>query len=369
MLVGINEQGDYLTLTESLTEAALLQLRKMKVFCPHCKEEMILKAGAIKIPHFAHTAHTACASLFAEGESSIHLLGKRQLFNRLQQLEEDVQLECYLPHIQQRPDLLITKKHPYALEFQCSRIPVSLLEKRTKGYRDAEIIPLWLLKTPSTFLRKGSIFRASFTHFHQQFIQKDYLITYAPETEQFHYFCHFIFLHGNTFLVRLLSLPLGAQVFPFYEPKKLKEEGFNEMFSEYTRYRLKFLNNRLFYSQKGVSDLFLRAVYELRLPREKLPLFIGIPVVHAGDIPSFSAEWQLMLFYFLYCHGLALGNIRESTIYHFLSWAGLPATAEACQAVKEYVRILEILSIQEVRTAYSTEQLIQAVFDEWIAIS
>ncbi len=369
MLVAINEHGDYLPLTESLTEAALLQLRKTKAFCPHCKERVVLKAGAIKIPHFAHTVNTACASLFTEGESYMHLLGKQQLFNRLQRLEEDVQLECYLPHLQQRPDLLIRKKQSYAIEFQCSRIPISLLKERTQGYQNAQIIPIWLLKTPSSFLQKGSILKASFTQFHQQFIQKDYLITYAPETEQFHYFCHFIFLHGNTFLARLVSLPLKAQVFPFYEPKKLKEEGFNEMFSEYTRYRLKFLNNRLFYSKKGVNDLFLRAVYELRLPREKIPLFIGIPVVHARAIPVFSAEWQLMLLYFLYCHGLSCKNMKKSKIYYFLSWASLPATEQALQAVQEYLRILETLSIREVGGAYSTGQLIQVVFNELIAIN
>ncbi len=369
MLVAINEHGEYVALTESLTEAALQQLRNSKVYCPHCKKALILKAGAIKIPHFAHTVHTACTSLFAEGESFAHLLGKQQLYNRLQQLGEEVELECYLPDLQQRPDLLVTKKRLYALEFQCSRIPLSLLAERTKGYEAANIMPVWLLKTPSSFLGKGTILNISFTQFHQQFIQHDYLITYAPETEQFHYFCHILFLQGNTFLVRLISLPLKEQVFPFYEPKKMRKEGFNEMFSEYTRYRLKFLKSRLFYSQKGVNDLFLRAVYELRLPREKLPLFIGIPVVHASGIPVFSAEWQLLFFYFLYCHGLSAVQVREDTIYYFLSWAGLPATEQACWAVTEYVQLLETLSITEVRASFSKEQLIDHVYTQIIAIN
>lgn len=369
MLVAINEQGEYLTLTESLTEAAIQQLRKTKVYCPHCKETMVLKAGTIKIPHFAHLANTACDSLFAEGESYLHLLGKQQLFRRLQQLGEDVQLECYLPHLQQRPDLLITKKQRYAIEFQCSRIPPSLFQERTEGYHSVGIIPTWLLKTPSSLLQKGSILKASFNEFQQQFIHGDYLITYAPETQSFHYFCHSLYLHGNMRLVRVISLPLEVQVFPFYQPKRMTEEGFNEMFLEYTKYRLKFLRNRLFYSQKGVNDLFLRAVYELRLPREKLPLFIGIPVPHAGNIPVFSAEWQLLLFYFLFCHGLSFHDMRESTIDYFLSWASLPTTEDAGQAVKEYLKIVETLSIKEVRAPYSKQQLIHAIFIELFAIN
>ncbi|MGN7116331.1 competence protein CoiA [Lysinibacillus odysseyi] len=368
MLVAINEHGEHVTLTESLTEAALQRLRKTKVYCPHCKKALILKAGAIKIPHFAHTADTACVSLFAEGESFTHLLGKQQLYNHLQQLGEEVQLECYLPHLQQRPDLLVTRKRLYALEFQCSRIPLPMMAERTKGYQTANIMPVWLLKTPSSFLKKGTVLKFSLTQFHQQFIQDNYLITYAPETEQFHYFCHFFFLQGNTFLARLISLSLKEQVFPFYEPKKMRKEGFNEMFSEYTRYRLRFLKNRLFYSQKGVSDLFLRAVYELRLPREKLPLFIGIPVTQASGIPVFSAEWQLLFFYFLYCHGLSATQVREDTMKYFLSWAGFPVTEQACRAVTEYIRILEKLSIRKVESSYSMEQLIELVFDQIIAI-
>lgn len=369
MLVAINEQGEYLALTTSVTEAALQQLRTMNVYCPHCKEQMILKAGAVKIPHFAHLAHTSCDALFAEGESYLHLLGKRQLFERLQQLGEDVQLECYLPHLQQRPDLLVTKKRPYALEFQCSRIPHDLFLQRTEGYRRAGIIPVWVLKTPPSFLQKEGILQASFSLFHQQFMQKDHLITYAPETQQFHYFCHFIYLHGNMFLARSISLPLAAQVFPFYEPKRMKKEGLIEMLSEYTRYRLKFLRSRLFYSQKGVNDLFLRAVYELRLPREKLPLFIGVPVPHARDMQVFSAEWQLLLFYFMYCHGLTPDKVRKSTIDYFLSWADLPKSQEALLAVEEYVRILQALSIKEVKAPYREAQLIDAICSEIIAIN
>ena len=369
MLVAINEQGEYLALTASLTEAALQQLRNVNVYCPHCKKEMILKAGTIKIPHFAHLANTSCESLFSEGESYLHLLGKQQLFEWLQQLEEDVQLECYLPHLQQRPDLLVTKRRQYALEFQCSRIPLDLFQFRTEGYLRAGIIPVWLLKTPTSFLQKGSILQASFSLFHQQFMQKDYVITYAPETQQFHYFCHTIYLQGNMFLARIISLPLAAQIFPFYEPKRLTEEGLIEMLSEYTRYRLKFLHSRLFYSQKGVNDMFLRAVYELRLPREKLPLFIGVPVPHAQDMQVFSAEWQLLLFYFMYCHGLTPDGMRESTIYYFLSWANLPNSQEALLAVEAYVRILQVLSIKEVKTPCSNEQLMAAICNELIAIN
>ncbi len=96
------------------------------------------------------------------------------------------------------------------------------------------------------------------------------------------------------------------------------------MFNQYSDYRKQYLHGRLFYSRKGVNDLFLRAIYELRLQRGNLPLYIGVPVRHAKAIPMFSVEWQLLLFYFIRCHGLTIGSINESTKHYFLTWANLP---------------------------------------------
>lgn len=368
MLVAINDEGQSLILTKSLTEATLKQLRETNLYCPQCKEKLILKAGTIKIPHFAHTAYSNCDTSFAEGESYPHLLGKQQLFEHFHEKKYDVQLEKYLHELQQRPDLLIQTKHIYAIEFQCSRIPIDLIEKRTNGYNQLGIIPVWLPKTPTVSIHQGKIFKSSFDMFYQQFMNGHTVTTYDPFKKQFVYFCNCVYLHGNLFLSEVRVLPLASQVFPFYRPKPLCEKQFQMMFNQYSGYRKKYLHGRLFYSRKGVNDLFLRAIYELRLQRGDLPLHIGVPVCHAKAIPLFSAEWQLLLFYFMRCHGLSINSMNESAKHYFLSWANLPTTPQAFLALDEYIKILRRLSISDLSGVCSKEQLIQVLYSEIVAI-
>ncbi len=174
MLVAINDQGQSLVLTKSLTEATLKQLRETNFYCPQCKEKLILKAGAIKIPHFAHTAYSNCDSSFAEGESYPHLLGKQQLFEHFHEKKYDVQLEKYLHDVQQRPDLFIRTKRLYALEFQCSRIPIELIEKRTNGYKRSWYYPR--LATKNTYC--SYTFRENFEIIIQYILSAIYESTY-----------------------------------------------------------------------------------------------------------------------------------------------------------------------------------------------
>ena len=37
---------------------------QQQFFCPDCGEELIRKAGKIKIPHFAHSQNTECYPVF-----------------------------------------------------------------------------------------------------------------------------------------------------------------------------------------------------------------------------------------------------------------------------------------------------------------
>ena len=140
------------------------------------------------------------------------------------------------------------------------------------------------------------------------------------------------------------------------------------MFNRYSDYRKQYLHGRLFYSRKGVKDLFLRAIYELRLQRGDLPLYIGVPVRHAKAIPMFSVEWQLLLFYFIHCHGLTIGSINESTKHYFLTWANLPTIRQAFLAIDEYIQILRKLSVSDLSGVCSKEQLIQVLYSEIVAI-
>ena len=69
------------------------------------------------------TSQNQCSQLFAEGESTLHLQGKIQLYEWFKKHGHQVKLEPYLKELSQRPDLLVTiDKEQFAVEFQCSTI-------------------------------------------------------------------------------------------------------------------------------------------------------------------------------------------------------------------------------------------------------
>lgn len=105
-------------------------------YCPACKGKLVLKKGNVMIAHFAHQQHSDCA-VFSEGETLPHLRGKQLLLEKFEGEGFEVTLECWLPELQQRPDLLLVladgKK--IAVEYQCSPISPAALMERTRGYK------------------------------------------------------------------------------------------------------------------------------------------------------------------------------------------------------------------------------------------
>lgn len=139
-------------------------------YCPVCGEKLILKTGKIKVSHFAHEKASDCAT--SEGETSEHLLGKRQIFDWLSQSGFNPQYEVYLKAIQQRPDLLITDHtgQKIAIEFQCSPLPLERLQQRNRGYRQLAIKVWWILGAP--YLNR-QLSRAKMAQFVQR-VKADY---------------------------------------------------------------------------------------------------------------------------------------------------------------------------------------------------
>src|SRR5699024_9228468 len=128
--------------TKSTKEITIL--RKEKFYCPQCLERVMIRAGPKTIPHFAHHRHSNCPS--HKGESEYHETGKLILFQWLKQQQLHVQLEAFLPGIKQIPDILVTINNKrIAIEFQCSKIRVSDIIQRNKGYEKLKIIPIWIL--------------------------------------------------------------------------------------------------------------------------------------------------------------------------------------------------------------------------------
>ncbi|OZU90621.1 hypothetical protein CIL03_05645 [Virgibacillus indicus] len=185
------------TLEGKLMTLAILtreELKKLKqenklFFCPTCSQQVIIKAGLQMIPHFAHKSIIDCPS--AEGgEGAYHEQGKLLLYQWFRAQGITVQLEAFLPEINQRPDLLLTLNNKrIVVEYQCARIPVELIQQRNEGYKSAGITPIWILGANRLKRQTGNHFKADqFTlQFLHKFSTKYPLILYyfCPETLQF----------------------------------------------------------------------------------------------------------------------------------------------------------------------------------------
>lgn len=113
--------------------------------CPACHQRVVLHRGRVVPPYFAHQTLGDCA-VATEGESSQHVLGKRQLATFFTAWGVPT-LEKILPTIDQRADCWLDRgdRQPVALEFQCSPIGRDQVAARTTGYQGMAVFPCWIL--------------------------------------------------------------------------------------------------------------------------------------------------------------------------------------------------------------------------------
>lgn len=374
MLVAMMD-NQYISLTSDYSREQLLILRKQRKFiCPQCKSKLQLKIGKVKTPHFAHLRDATCHNLFAEGESEIHLQGKLALYDFFRMANINVVLEPYLTFLSQRPDLLVNDQHSmYAIEFQCSTIDIDLFIKRNSGYIQNGIRPFWVLNTPVKYSEEmNRIMVVSLTKFEQKFIINEednhYLLTFHPPTKTFFYFTHLIHFHNNQFITKIQRLPIHLQTFPFVKPKRASFSQLLQMLILYKKRTQKYVENKIYTSTKGVNDILLRSIYELKLSRSSLPIFIGIPTKYAMNMNIVAVEWQTALFY--YCK-LQQKKILQLTLYdmkQFLKWLNLEPSNDKIQSVNSYVEFLKELGIVDVNEKISEQMLFEKLYYQLVAI-
>lgn len=175
----------------TMTSVDLAKLKKQQAsfFCPTCNQQVIMKAGTRMVAHFAHRSTVNCPS-YEGGEGWYHEKGKLLLYQWLVYQNIDVQLEAYIPSINQRPDLLLTiNKKRIAIEYQCARMSIEQVTQRNKGYRSANITPIWILG--ETRLNRQTNNHIKMDQFTRQFIHQfsttspPALYYFCPQTLQF----------------------------------------------------------------------------------------------------------------------------------------------------------------------------------------
>nr|WP_289039100.1 competence protein CoiA family protein [uncultured Allobacillus sp.] len=142
MLVAKDKHGKLITAYKK-NEQEISQLRHDAFTCPECNEKVILRAGRIKVPHFAHEQQGSCS--VRQGESAEHLNGKIDIKQWCHYQGYPSALEYALPEVGQRIDVVAKiGKTPVAFEYQCASISLEEFEARTNGIRKAGFMPIWI---------------------------------------------------------------------------------------------------------------------------------------------------------------------------------------------------------------------------------
>lgn len=347
ILTACSKDGQLIVLTAERKRSELRMWRRTESFyCPQCREVVHLKVGDIVIPHFAHQKRSTCTQSFSEGESPQHLSGKRLLYQLLSVRTEEVVLEPVIREISQRPDLLIkVQNEQIPIEFQCSTIPLSLLQSRTEGFRRIGMEPVWILHTPeklTNYPRGISVFQLS--KFQEWFITASAsvsgsLLTFNPTTKAFHYFSHLMHVAGQRYIGIHHILPIRFQHFPFVLPKTPEPADLRAYTALYRSIREEGLKQYILLNRKGVQNPFLRSCYELRVVPVELPQWIGVPTRMSEAFREADYEWQLRLIHFMRRGGWAARHIRHKEIERFVQQFSDPSEAKV-GACREYINFL-----------------------------
>ena len=282
----------------SLSRSKLTQLKlsKQKFYCPACSEKVILRSGERVIAHFAHTAKASCPSATG-GEGPYHEQGKLLLYQWLVSQHIKVELEAFLPEINQRPDLLIhLNGRRIAIEYQCAKIPKEQIVKRTEGYKQVGIQVIWvlgakLLKRSTRHTIKIDSFTASFIHqFSSTYPQS--LFYFCPQTFKFIKFQDVSFLGKNRAAGKTTVHPLKSITLKdIFVSEYISNESLISIWKREKRwFRLK-PRGRLY----GTELQWHQWLYLKQLHLEQLPAIIYLPVQGEHLMKTPGWIWQSRL--------------------------------------------------------------------------
>lgn len=376
ILTASTEDGQMIILSSDLDKEEIRNWRgKRRFYCPQCKSTLLLKVGDIVVPHFAHQKDSSCSASFSEGESPQHLKGKLLLHQLLTARSQNVRLEPFLKEISQRPDLIVTSKTANVpIEFQCSTVPIPLLEERTDGYRKAGMTPIWILHTPAKFAAiPQGVGLFHFSKFQEWFIvntppEGEVLLTFNPYMKTFHYFTSLLHIAGQRYIGMHHILPIGFQFFPFVRPKIPSEEEVKQYARLYRLKRREKLERWILLNRKGINDPFLRSCYEMRISPSKLPPYIGVPLSENRTFREADVEWQMRLIYFMKRNRLQTQDMTQKILWRFVHGFENP-TEKKLIACQRYISFLKQYGFDSLwnKTDFSEKGILYLISERFLA--
>lgn len=288
--------------------------RKTDYYCCLCKERVIFKKGQIKIPHFSHVHNSTC-SVYSEGETWEHLKGKSDLYDWLEKLGYNPELEVYIAEINQRADILLNwKAQLYAIEYQCSPISEREVIMRTQGYQSLGIKPIWIAGCKVKINKGLSVLNRLFIienevfgrlHFYYNTEAEQLEVTYMSDISRQH--------KGRRRHV------LNKNETSFNGMYKSKPVRFYSCDEKSKNQQSKYLHKMRHYNVRQYRSLF-ELMYKNNLTIDCLPRVVYSEVVEEWTINTYPVEWKLHLLLWLkgYSRSRAVITLAEMERY-FLS--------------------------------------------------
>ena len=239
--------------------------------CPGCKSPVFLKQGQLKIAHFSHYQQSDCRQ-FSEGETATHLLGKEVIYEWLVNQGLSVELEAWLPKLQQRPDLLVTtvEGNQIAIEYQCSPISYGDLLKRTSGYEQNGYQVIWLCGPNYQLKKRLKNSHYLFLRHHKRRFHFLYFDSHSGDLYVYDYIHYNHYNHLVAVCYRYSLTSLSWQVF-----KNLYQTGSKRACSKQQDKKRYYLSNKkrmaLLRQQGDENKAFLEQLYCNRHPLAELP--------------------------------------------------------------------------------------------------
>ncbi|OCA89962.1 hypothetical protein F7984_04945 [Pradoshia sp. D12] len=347
MLVAINKEDKQIHANQ------IIKRHEEEYRCPACRKRVIYRSGPRTIPHFAHQTKGNCQAA-TESETADHLSGKNNLYRWLRSCQLDVELEKYIAIIKQRPDIYVKRKNQYyAIEYQCSSIHEELFLKRTKGYLDADVVPIWIFH--SHFIKRNGVYLWRLNSLLKSALRKSsspFLLFHNPkQANSILAFVNIIPVSIEQCFGQMVLLSEGMDLESILSPPKQEIPYLNDWFKKRT---LQLMNEIRF---KGLQSKLIKELYQVGISPFKIPEFVGVPLLSGCMYGMPATVWQGLIYIdLLNCFNLH-GRISEAWIRSrflerikkkdiILNQCPL-MSQDIFTALKEYLRFLEKIDYLE----------------------
>ncbi|MDF9554218.1 competence protein CoiA family protein [Bacillus tropicus] len=306
MFIAKRESGEKIHLLDHHDEELLHRMRKREsFFCTACGKEVLMRLGKQKKWHFAHKKVDSCLA-FYEAESIYHMHGKELLYRWLKRQNFHVEIEHYLPEIQQRPDIFIERaERKIAIEYQCANLSIEQLYKRTHSYWRAGIQVVWIIggnqlkKHSAYWMKFSSLMAFSLQSYPQPLLiffcskQKSFMkCTFITSFSTSVSFSHIIYLPTETTTFEMLFSSVPFQ-------KEILEREWKKRKDYFRKNALPIWN----YNHKSL----LRLLYQCKCIPANFPSEIGVPLPSSFAFQTNLFIWQAFI-YMKYIGELAVGD-------------------------------------------------------------